>query len=204
MDIFVHDFNHTFPAFFFLHLSGQCCSCKEVLRNQLSQRRRESISFTDGSRSKRRVEQTYLIKRKRWNDSLMHLLDAQLHSITWDFLCEVFQLRVGQEEVLQSQGRRRGWSQLDQVSDYSTSSGTGSGFWMPFGSALFMEPHLWNTSFLVFSVPLSIFPPPRRLVLSLCSNWRCSKGVWGQCLLKVRPRVRLTLTLPFRCIYYRM
>lgn len=61
---------------------------------------------------------------------------------------------------------RRGWRQLDEVSDYSTSSGTGSGFWMPFGSALFMEPHLWNTSFPIFSAPLSMLPPPRRLFLS--------------------------------------
>lgn len=82
--MFLHDFNLMFPAFF-LRVSGQCCSCKEVSRIQLSQRRRESISLTDGSRSKRRAEQTCLIKRKRWNDSLMHLLDAQLRSITWDF-----------------------------------------------------------------------------------------------------------------------
>lgn len=58
--------------------------------------------------------------------------------------------------------------------------------------------------FPFLSVPLSFFPPPPRLFLSLCSNWRCSKGVWGQCLLKVRPPVRLTLVLPFRCIYQRM
>lgn len=102
----------------------------------------------------RRAEQTCLIKWKRWNDSLMHLLDAQLRSITCDFECEVSQQRVGQEEVLQTQGRSGGCSELDEVPDYSTSSGTGRGFWMPFGSALFMEPHLWNTSFPFF---LSLF-----------------------------------------------
>lgn len=102
----------------------------------------------------RRAAQTCLIKWKRWNDSLMHLLDAQLRSITCDFECEVSQQRVGQEEVLQTQGRSGGCSELDEVPDYSTSSGTGRGFWMPFGSALFMEPHLWNTSFPFF---LSLF-----------------------------------------------
>lgn len=50
---------------FLLRVSGQCCSCKEVLKSQLSQRRRGSVSFTDGSRSKRQAEQTCLIKRKR-------------------------------------------------------------------------------------------------------------------------------------------
>lgn len=38
------------------------------------------------------------------------------------------QQRVGQEEVLPTQGRSGGCSELDEVPDYSTSSGTGRGF----------------------------------------------------------------------------
>lgn len=48
--------------------------------------------------------------------------------ITHDFLFKRFQERVGQEEVLQTQGRREGSSELDEVSDYPTSSGTGKNY----------------------------------------------------------------------------
>lgn len=58
----------------------------------------------------------------------MHLVDAQLRRVTCDLECEVSRQRVGQEEVLQTQGRGGGRSELDEVPDYSTSSGTGRGF----------------------------------------------------------------------------
>lgn len=64
--------------------------------------------------------------------------------------------------------------------------------------------HIYEIHLSLSFCPSFFFPPPPRLFLSLCSNWRCRKGVWGQCLLKVRPPVRLTLMLPFRCIYQRM
>lgn len=68
---------------------------------------------------------------------------------TW-FLFKRFQQRVGQWEMLQTQGRREEMSELDEVSDYSTSSGTEKNYWMPFGSVLFMELHIWNTSLPCF------------------------------------------------------
>lgn len=139
------------------------------------------------------VEETCLIKTKRWNDSLMPVLDAlcMLRSYyTWIFFFfffERFQQWVGQWEVLQTQGRRGGRNELDEVSDYSTSSGTMKNYWMPFGSVLFMELHLWNTSLpllllLFLSLPLST-PPP---LTSPTSNWRCHKGVQGQWFFKVK------------------
>lgn len=64
--------------------------------------------------------------------------------------------------------------------------------------------HIYEIHLSLSFCPSFFFSPPPRHFLSLCSNWRCSKGVWGQCLLKVRPPVRLTLMLPFRCIYQLM
>lgn len=108
--------------------------------------------------------------------------------ITHDFFFfERFLLWVGRWEVLQTQGRRGERSELDEVSDYSTSSGTMKNYWMPFGSVLFMELQLWNTSLpllllLFLSLPLST-PPP---LTSSTSNWRCHKGVRGQWFFKVK------------------
>lgn len=56
-------------------------------------------------------------------------------------------------------------------------------------SMKYIFPHLFCPSFYVAS-------STQALSLSLFSNWRCSKVVWGQRLLKVRPRERLTLTPP--------
>ncbi len=62
--------------------------------------------------------------------SLMRVPDAMytLRCYYTGFLFKRFQQRVGQEEVLQTQGRREGRSELDEVSDYPTSSGTGKNY----------------------------------------------------------------------------
>lgn len=80
-----------------------------------------------------------------------------------------------------------GRSELDEVSDYPTSSGTGKNYWMPFGSVLFMELHLWNTSLPLFlslflSLPLCISPvlPPYPLIgdaIKVCGVSGSSR--WG-------------------------
>ena len=62
--------------------------------------------------------------------SLMRAPDALYTLCTYytGFLFKRFQPRVGQEEVLQTQGRREGRRELDEVSDYPTSSGTGKNY----------------------------------------------------------------------------
>jgi len=60
----------------------------------------------------------------------MRVPDAMytLCSYYMQFLFKRFQQKVGQKEVLQTQGRREGSSELDEVSDYPTSSGTGKNY----------------------------------------------------------------------------
>lgn len=112
---------------------------------------------------------------RRWSGDSGLFFDAcpgcSVCSQYTQFLFKTFLPWVGQWEALQRQGRREARGELDEVSDYPRSYGTGKNYWMPFGSLLFMELHLWNTSlplFLFFfpSLPLCNSPilPPSSLI----------------------------------------
>lgn len=124
--------------------------------------------------------------------------------ITRDFCLRGSSRGVGRKEVLQTQGRRGGRSELDEVPDYSTSSGTEKNYWMPFGSVLFMELHLWNTSlpFLLspfLSLPLCISPflPPSPLIgdaIKVCGVSGSSR--WGRMCVSLRHMSKPTEKCP--------
>lgn len=82
---------------------------------------------TDQSDERWWVEETCLIKTKRWNDSLMPVLDAlcmwRSYYTRFFFLIFLF-FCLRSSSGRRCCGHREGWKQPDEVSDYSTSSGT--------------------------------------------------------------------------------
>lgn len=130
-----------------------------------------------------RAEETCLIKTKRWNASLMHLLDALciLCSYSTWFLLELPEeggTGGGVADTRKGRVKEQVWWS----------------FWLfhllwcgeEFLNAIWVSA-LYGTTFMKYV----LFFLPSFFLSS--SNWRCNKGEWGQCFFKVRPLMSLTL-----------